>query len=162
MDVFTMNLRFTDRLSPVLEPHVPTNLVCFTSQIFHFFLDRELVEAERYGNYTAFLLFRIDEADAHSDHGAIQELIKCVSGNIRETDYLGSVDSRTIGVILKNATVESTARVVERLGDEISLCLTHDERATEFEISSAVYPTEANTYDSLTSLASDRLEGKIH
>jgi len=157
-----MNLRFSDRLSPVLEPHVPPNLVCFTSQIFHFFLDRELVEAERYGNYSALLLFRAEEPKMDSDHDVIQELIKCVSENIRETDYLGSVDSRTVGVILKNTTVENTKRVVERLGEEITLRLTYDQKTSDFEVSSAVYPTEANTYESLTALASDRLEGKIH
>jgi GGDEF domain-containing protein len=121
-------------------------------------LDRELVEAERYGHHSAFVLFRLDGRPKLEGHNLPHELTLCLADNIRETDYLASIDGKTTGVILKNATVENTGKAIDRLKEEIRLRLTYAHRTPRFRVSSAVCPTEANTFDSIKSLAEARLE----
>jgi len=136
----------------MLEPSIPGELGCFNSDFFKFFLERELAESNRYGYFSGYALFRMDEADDE----AIKKLVRCLSSNVRNTDYVGLLDGQTVALILQHASVEATSSVLHRLEGEVSSVLPpRDGHAIRG--SYAVFPTEANTQDALTSLAERRL-----
>ena len=57
-----------DWLEPIRQPGFPPEDLCLSKEFFFYFLERELVQAERYGNYAAILLLRL-EAGGDGEEG---------------------------------------------------------------------------------------------
>jgi GGDEF domain-containing protein len=84
-----------------------------------------------------------------------KKLVEILRNGIRKTDFLGRIDENTAAVLLQHATIESAGLVLGRLLSELSNAFTVDSDAVIG--SSAVFPTEANTLNSLKELAEERL-----
>ncbi len=149
-----MDQRKESGVSGLLEPSLPPGIECFTQEGFNFFLSRELEGALRYAHFSAFGLFRMSGL---GEGEAFEKFAKCLSRNTRGTDYLGRLSADTVGIILQHANVENAERVVERLKLELANCFSNGE-VHPILGSIAVFPTEANTLETLTSLAWNRLE----
>ena len=149
-----MDQRKESGVSGLLEPSLPPGIECFTSEGFNFFLSRELEEALRYAHFSAFGLFRVSGL---GEAEGFEKFAKCLSRNIRGTDYLGRLSADTVGIILQHANVENAEHVIERLRHELANSFSNGE-AHSILGSVAVFPTEANTLENLTSLAWNRLE----
>lgn len=142
-------------VSGILEPSLPPGIECFTAEGFDFFLHRELAESMRYAYFSAFSLFRISGTEAGEP---LEKLARCVSRNVRKTDYVGRLGTDTIGVILQHATIENASQVLDRLKRELAILFGGNHLQSSIQASVAVYPTEANTLESLRDLAWKRLE----
>ena len=151
-----------DGLEPVLHPSVPPETLCFSSAAFFGFLERELVQAERYGNYSTLILCQPPAGDPSRDADIMNGMVRCLRGHIRATDFLGIVDKTIAGIVLQNTTVENAGKVSDRLKEEVGLYLSAQGIQGALQLSSAVYPTEANTFDSIRKLAEARLKETIH
>ena len=149
-----MDQRKESGVSGLLEPSLPPGIECFTQEGFNFFLSRELEGALRYAHFSAFGLFRISGL---GEGEGFEKFAKCLSRNIRGTDYVGRLSADTVGIILQHANVENAAQVVERLRFELANSFGNGE-AHSILGSVAVFPTEANTLETLTKLAWNRLE----
>lgn len=149
-----MDLQKENGVAGILEPSLPPGIQCFTSEGFDFFLTRELAEAIRYAHFSAFSLFRVDGLE---EGERLEKLLRCLSRNIRKTDFLGRLSLDTVGIILQHATVENAVQVLGRLKRELSNVF-GGEQAQAIHGSVAVFPTEANTLEGLASLAWRRLE----
>mgnify|MGYP006303970289 CR=1 FL=1 len=149
-----MNLQIEGSLAAILTPSFPPELHCFNSESFHFFLDRELAESNRYGHFSCFALFHFE-----SSHNGelLHKFVRALSENIRNTDYLGMIDDSTVGLILQHASVENTRKVMDRLVKELKAVFP-SQNGVSIRASSAVFPTEANTRASLEGLAEERLK----
>ena len=148
-----MNPESAEGLSAILEPSFPRETACFNREGFQFFLAREVAEANRYGYFSAFALFQVESGN----NGAyLKRLVETLSRNIRATDYLGVLDESTVGVIFQHATVDSARRVLNRLRGELSLVFVAHNGGSLKE-ACTVFPTEANTLESLKSLVEERL-----
>ncbi len=141
-------------VSAILEPEMPPGVQCFTSEGFDFFLTRELAEALRYAYFSAFSLFRVNGLE---EGQKLEKLVRCLSRNIRKTDYLGRLSADTVGIILQHATVENAVQVLDRLKRELNNVFGGG-LVQAIHGSVAVFPTEANTRETLTHLAWSRLE----
>ena len=159
MGVLAMDFE-TEWLGSLLQPGFSQDLFCFAPSSFFYFLERDLIQSERYGNYAAFLLCRVGPGQ-NGQEQQTKEVVRCLSRNIRATDALGMVDDRTVGVVLQNATVPNTCKVAERLKEEVSLHLRAFDNSADWILSFAVYPTEANTFEALRSLAESRLDQPV-
>ena len=141
-------------LASILESSTPSDVTCFNPEGLRYFLGRELAESNRYGYFSSLALFRLGSSLSGED---LQKLLRCLSQSIRSTDFLGMVDDNTVGLILQHASVQSADNVVCRLRSEISNVLpAHNGNAVTGAF--AVFPTEANTLESLERLAKSRLE----
>jgi hypothetical protein len=155
-----MDLTHGDRREPFLQPSFPSELGCFTSEIFEFLLDRQVAEAERYGNYTALLLFQLKGTEVPKR--ATEALTTCLSRNIRASDFLALLENGTLAVVLLNATVETAERVLKRLEEEALLHLSCTGLSLKLALSSACYPSEAANVNELKELARSRLSPVLH
>lgn len=155
MDVLAMDCK-TDWMASILQPGLSPEFFCFAPSSFFYFLERELIQSERYGNYAALVLCRLD-AGERTEGAPAKELVRCLSRNIRATDALGFLEETTVGIVLQNATVANTCKIAERLKEEVALCLRALNYDSPWSLSFAVYPTEANTFESLRTLAETRL-----
>ncbi|HLU99990.1 MAG TPA: diguanylate cyclase [Acidobacteriota bacterium] len=145
-------------LVSLTEPRYQPELNCFRKEVLLFFLGQELARAERYSSFVSFALFRIDGESAL--RSALTKVASSLGKNIRRTDYLGQYDGRTLAVILLNSKVENTARVSQRLVEEI-LVHTRDEYPdVQIGVASAVFPTEANSFETIRQLVLSRLENR--
>ena len=82
-----------------------------------------------------------------------------IAGKLASWVAIVGLIGNTAGIILQNTTVENAARVAGRLEEEITLQLSALNGGTQFDLAVAVYPTEANTFSALKSLAKTRLGG---
>jgi hypothetical protein len=82
-----------------------------TTETFEFVLTNELKRAVRSQNFITLVLLepRADEAAA-----AVREIAGLVSRELRETDLLAT-DERAVWMVLLDADVQSSGRVIERV-----------------------------------------------
>ena len=156
----TMDLTHGDRREPFLQPSLPTELGCFTSEMFEFFLDRQVAGAERYGNYTTLPLFQLKGGKVPKK--ATEVLTTCLSRNIRASDFLALLEDQTLAVVLLNATTKTAEGVLKRLEEEALLHLSCAGQSLKLAVSSACYPSEAANVKDLKALAHSRLAPVLH
>lgn len=130
------------------------DLLCFHREAFSFFLERELLRAQRYSSFLTHVLFHIDDRTADLDD--VELLAGCIHENLRRTDILGSLDRDTLAVLLLNCKAGNAERVVQRLKVEFS-ARTSGLKTPRVRVSSVVFPTEANSPEAVLRLAAERL-----
>jgi len=131
--------------------------VCLDRQFLLFLLEKELSRSERYNHFVSFLLFRIEGLPKKEQASALGRLAKALAKEVRDSDYLGTTGKETLGVIVPYASFESAPIVLKRLRSESLLCLSQIHRKLDLKTSFAVYPTEADSLDTLVDLALRRL-----
>ncbi|GAB4124916.1 MAG: hypothetical protein Kow001_21540 [Acidobacteriota bacterium] len=151
-----MDAEVNARIASILDGSFGWDVACFKPDGFYYCLARELAESMRYGHFAGFLVFRLESRNGGDE---IHRLVRFLGRNVRDTDFIGLLDGRTVGVILQYATVENTRRVLQRLRSEIKSCFPDEE--PRIHAASAVFPSEANTLDALQGLARERLEQAV-
>ncbi len=134
-----------------------TRPVCLDRQFLLFLLEKELSRAERYNHFASFLLFRIKGLPKQEEAPALGRLAKALANKVRHSDYVGTMDHETLGVIVPYASVETAPKALERLRSESLLCLSQIHRKLDLKTSFVVYPAEAESLEPLVDLALRRL-----
>lgn len=88
-----------------------------TPEAFDFVLSNELKRALRSQNFLTLLLMdaAADNADAAADPGHACEIARVVSDELRETDLLARTDASRLALVLLDADLTGSLRVIDRL-----------------------------------------------
>ncbi len=136
------------------------NSTLLDPQNFLFFLDKELACAERYNHFVSILLLE-PEGLAKSKQGfSFDRVAQVLASQVRRSDSVGSIKQGTLGIILSHTSSEGALRVLERLRLE-AMYLSGGPQKVRLKASCASYPSEANSVESLCSLAMQRLADPI-
>ncbi len=87
----------------------------------------------------------------------LDQLAWALTNNVRKSDYVGSIQEGTLAVILLHSSIDSAGIVLERLKFEGLIGLSGEPQKVDLKGSYAVYPSEANSLESLRDLAIQRL-----
>lgn len=141
-----------NRVAGSLGTAISTGPPLFSVQCFFFFLSREIAEAQRYGHFVSFFVFHLEQP-----FSGMETLASILRSSTRQTDYMGRIDSQTLGMILLNTTVSDAEAAATRLRREMRL---HLELGSYMpvKVTFCVFPSEANSFETLRSLAFSRLE----
>ncbi len=88
---------------------------------------------------------------------SLDHLARALEGNVRRSDFVGRIKEGTLGIILLHTSIDSARASLERLSFEALLCLSGRPQKAQLKASYAVYPSEANSLESLCDLATQRL-----
>jgi hypothetical protein len=129
-----------------------------TPGAFEFALGSELRRAGRSQN---FLTLVVVEASREwegmmvtADDGTLREVAQLIGREVRDTDLLGHADKGTLALVLLDADLEHSTRVIDRL---ISRIETYEfPTALRIAVGAACYPTHAVDADSLKQQAMTR------
>ena len=136
------------------------NSTLLDPQNFLFSLDKELACAERYNHFVSILLLE-PEGLAKSEQGSsLDRLAQKLASHVRRSDSVGSIKQGTIGIILSHTSSDGALSVLERLKLE-AMYLSGGPQKVRLKASCASYPSEANSVESLCSLAIQRLADPI-
>ena len=125
--------------------------------IFLAFLDKNLAWAERYNHFVSILLFKPEGLRRSGQGSGLDQLARALANNVRKSDYVGSIQEGTLAVILLHSSIDSAEIVLERLKFEGLIGLSGEPQKVDLKGSYAVYPSEANSLESLCDLAIQRL-----
>ena len=124
-----------------------------TPEAFEFVLNNELKRAVRSQNYLTLVVveptLRGDSGDSEGDRDrAMDEVVKLVSREVRETDLIARTDRGQLSLVLLDADLPNSMRVIDRLLARFD----HYEffRPLTFEIGAACCPTHGADLESLT------------
>jgi len=129
-----------------------------TSGAFAFVLDSELKRAVRSQNYLTLVTVeasRESEGNAvTADARTLLEVAQLIAGQVRDSDLLGHTGGGTLSLVLLDADLEHSERVINRLRSRIE---SHEFPAPlRIAVGAASYPTHAVDADSLTREALSR------
>jgi len=125
---------------------------------FLFFLDKELACAERYNHFVSILLLEPEGLEKSKQGANLDRLAQALANHVRKSDSVGSIKQGTLGIILSHTSSDGAVRVLERLKLE-AMYLSGGPQKVRLKVSCASYPSEANSVESLCSLAIQRLAG---
>ena len=123
-----------------------------TPEAFEFVLNNELKRAVRSQNYLTLVVveptLRVAAGDAEADQDrAMSDVAKLVSREVRETDLISRTDRRQLSVVLLDADLPNSMRVIDRLLARLD----HYEfpRPLTFDVGAACCPTHGADLESL-------------
>ena len=124
-----------------------------TTETFEFVLSNELKRAVRSQNFVTLVLM---EPSGGEPGVAVREIAGVVSRELRETDLLAT-DERTVQMVLLDADVQSSARVIER----VMARLEHYQFATPvaIQVGAACCPTHGADLETLKRAAAEARTG---
>jgi PleD family two-component response regulator len=130
-----------------------------TPEAFEFVLTNELKRAVRSQNFLTLVLMEpalkgeSPERNGARDE-AVREVARLVSRDVRETDLLSHTASGQLSVVLLDADLENSIRVIDRLMGRLD----HYEfaRPLTFEVGAACCPTHGSDAASLRRVAESR------
>jgi hypothetical protein len=139
------------------DPFLEEDLRVLTPEAFEFVLNNELKRAVRSQNFLTLLLVEPtpQAADAPPDRApAVRQIARIVSREVRETDLLSQTREGQLSVVLLDADLQSSLRVVDRLMSrldhyEFSVPLT-------IEVGAACCPTHGADAETLRRAAEAR------
>jgi hypothetical protein len=132
------------------------NSLFLDPRTFLLFLDKELACAERYNHYVSVLLFKPEGPGKSEPGSSLDRLAQALAKHVRRSDSVGSIGKGTLGIILSHTSSDGAAVVLERLKFE-AIYLSGGPAKVSLKASCAVYPSEANSLESLCDLAIQRL-----
>jgi hypothetical protein len=98
------------------DPFLEEDLRVLTPEAFDFVLTNELKRAVRSQNFLTLLLVAPTPAGAETPaEPAVRQITRVVSREVRETDLLSQTSERQLSVVLLDADLQSSMRVVDRL-----------------------------------------------
>ena len=127
---------------------------------FLFFLDKELACAERYNHFVSILLLEPESLSKSKQSSSLDRLAQALASHVRRSDSVGSIKQGTLAIILSHTSSEGALSVLERLKLE-AMYLSGGPQTVRLKASCASYPSEANSVESLCSLAIQRLADPI-
>jgi hypothetical protein len=148
------------------EPFLEEDFRVLTPEAFDFVLNNELKRAVRSQNYLTLLLLEPMAPAAPAAKGAapsqtatpppetVRQVARLVSREVRETDLLAQTGSGRVSVVLLDADLQNSMRVVDRLMARFE----HYEFPTplEIEVGAACCPTHGVDVESLRQTAEQR------
>ncbi len=127
---------------------------------FLFLLDKELACAERYNHFVSILLLELEGLSKSKQGSNLDRLAQALASHVRRSDSVGSIKQGTLAIILSHTSSEGALSVLERLKLE-AMYLSGGPQKVRLKASCASYPSEANSVESLCSLAIQRLADPI-
>ena len=129
-----------------------------TPNAFEFVLDGELKRAVRAQNFLTLVVLETrrewEGLEVSADDGTVEEVAQVVGKEVRDTDVLGRTDTGTLALVLLDADLDSSTRVIERLVARID---SYDfPSPLRISVGAACYPTHAVDSDSLKRQAVSR------
>jgi hypothetical protein len=128
-----------------------------TPEAFHFVLNNELKRAVRSQNFLTLLI--VEPAPQQTEASlelaqTVREIARLVSREVRETDLLSQTEQGQLSVVLLDADLQNSMRVVDRLMSRFE----HYEFSTPLaiEIGAACCPTHGADADTLRRSAEAR------
>ena len=129
-----------------------------TPNAFEFVLDGELKRAVRAQNFLTLVVLETrrewDGIELAADTGLVEEVAQVVGREVRDTDVLGRTADGSLALVLLDADVESSTKVIDRLVSRI------DSYAfpapLHISVGAACYPTHAVDAESLKQQAVSR------
>lgn len=143
-------------LGTLLDPRFPGASECLNASALNFFLGREIERAQRYSSYVSYVLFQL--VDAGEGIEKLEEMAWTLQHEIRSTDWLGTADESTLGLVLLNCSRSKTSMVLSRLKLPLLAGPLKNQDPMSLKAASALFPTEANSMASLKRLAQARLD----
>jgi hypothetical protein len=124
-----------------------------TTETFEFVLSNELKRAVRSQNFVTLVLM---EPSGGEPATAVREIAGVVSRELRETDLLAT-DERIVQMVLLDADVQSSARVIERVMSRLE----HYQFTTpvEIQVGAACCPTHGADLETLKRAATEARTG---
>ncbi len=105
----------------------------------------------------SILLLKIEGVPRREQDFWLARLAQVLANKVRKSDCFGVFGEGTLGIILIYASAEKARIALERLRFEALLCLSGAHQGITLKTSYAVFPSEANSLDSLCELATQRL-----
>jgi GGDEF domain-containing protein len=139
------------------DPFLQEDYRVLTPEAFDFVLNNELKRAVRSQNFLTLLVVeptpRSKTLNGERDH-AVKEIARLVSREVRETDLLAQTDEGQLSVVLLDADLPNSMRVVDRLLSRLE----HYEFSTPMaiEVGAACCPTHGADADTLRRAAESR------
>jgi hypothetical protein len=136
---------------PMSQPPFEQESRLLTPNAFEFVLDGELKRAVRSQNYLTLVTLEAsrewDGMTVAADQGTVEEMAQIVRNEVRDTDLLGCTGTGTLSLVLLDADLENSTRVIQRLIQRMD----HYDFPTLMRVSvgAACYPTDAVDAESL-------------
>jgi hypothetical protein len=122
-----------------------------TPGAFEFVLDSELKRAVRSQNFLTLVVLEAtrewDGVLVTADEGTVHEVAEIVGKEVRDTDMLGHTEKGTLALVLLDADLANSTRVIDRLVARIENY--EFPTALRIAVGAACYPTHAVDADSL-------------
>ena len=139
-----------------MDPFLEEDFRVLTPEAFEFVLTNELKRAVRSQNFLTLVLMEPALKGESKDRNgtrdeAVREVARLVSRDIRETDLLSHTGRGQLSVVLLDADLENSIRVIDRLMSRLD----HYEfaRPLTFEVGAACCPTHGADAASLRRVA---------
>ena len=134
------------------DPFVEEDSRVLTPETFAFVLSNELKRAVRSQNFLTLVLvaptLRGVPGNGHGEcDGALREVARLVSREVRETDLLSHAGQGRLSVVLLDSDMENSVQVIERLMSRLENY--QFERPLSFEICASCCPTHGADAESL-------------
>ena len=131
------------------EPFLNTDFRVLTPEAFDFVLNNELKRAVRSQNFLTLVL--LQPRGEAPDADAVREIARLVSREVRETDLLSAEDEGRLAMVLLDADLPNSQRVIERLMSRLE----HYQFSMpmDIEVGAACCPTHGVDADTLRRVA---------
>ena len=141
------------------DPFLEEDFRVLTPEAFEFVLTNELKRALRSQNFVTLVVMEpalkgVPGGGNGEREQAVREVARLISRDVRETDLLSHTRSGQLSVVLLDADLESSIRVIDRLMARLD----HYEfpRPLTFEVGAACCPTHGVDAESLRRAAESR------
>jgi diguanylate cyclase (GGDEF)-like protein len=129
-----------------------------TSNAFEYVLDGELKRAVRSQSFLTLVVLEThrewEGLEVTADDGTVEKIAQVVGREVRDTDVIGTTGGGTLALVLLDADLDNSARVIDRLMSRID---SYDfPSALRVSVGAACYPTDAVDADSLKRQAVSR------
>ena len=141
------------------DPFFEDDFRVLTPEAFEFVLTNELKRAMRSQNFVTLVVVEpslsgVPGGAKGEGEQAVKEVARLISRDVRETDLLAHTDQGQLSVVLLDADLENSLRVVDRLIARLDDY--HFEKPLTFEIGAACCPTHGADAETLRRAAESR------
>jgi GGDEF domain-containing protein len=125
-------------------------------ELFLYFLDSEVKRARRYQNYLSLLILKLsqcrDGGDGKGLRVCYQALTDLITGEVRETDMIGSLEEDKLVVLFPYADEAAGKMAKSRFEKDLTYC---DFKTTGYDVSilQVNYPVDGTSADEMIQTA---------
>jgi hypothetical protein len=135
------------------DPFAQEDFRVLTPEAFEFVLNNELKRAVRSQNYLTLVLVE-PRSEGRAPQDAVRDVARLISREVRETDLLSANEEGRLSMVLLDADLPNSLRVIERLLTRLE----HYQFPTPLaiEVGAACCPTHGSDAETLRRVASSR------
>jgi GGDEF domain-containing protein len=135
------------------EPFLNEDFRVLTPEAFDFVLNNELKRAARSQNFLTLVLME-PRFETDADKETVRQIARLVSREVRETDLLSANEEGRVSVVLLDADLQNSMRVIDRLMARLE----HYEFSTplDIQVGAACCPTHGADAETLRRVAANR------